>query len=79
MRACDYSRSAPARIRQNINEYGHSRRHRSEKVSLGDEVVLFGKQGNAEIQAEEIEDLSGALFTEMSILWGATNKRILVD
>ncbi len=48
-------------------------------MSLGDEVVLFGKQGNAEIQAEEIEDLSGALFTEMSILWGATNKRILVD
>lgn len=49
------------------------------KVSLGDEVVLFGKQGSAEIQAEEVEDLSGALFTEMSILWGATNKRILVD
>lgn len=49
------------------------------KVSLGDEVVLFGKQGNVEIQAEEIEDLSGALFTEMPILWGATNKRVLVD
>lgn len=49
------------------------------KVDLGDEVVLFGNQGNAKIQAEEIEDLSGALFTEMSILWGAANKRILVD
>nr|ELR5169103.1 alanine racemase [Providencia rettgeri] len=49
------------------------------KVSPGDEVVFFGKQGNAEITAEEVEDISGALFTEMSILWGATNKRVLVD
>lgn len=48
-------------------------------VSPGDEVVFFGKQGNAEITATEVEDISGALFTEMSILWGATNQRILVD
>lgn len=49
------------------------------QVQPGDEVVFFGKQGNGEITAEEVEDISGALFTEMSILWGATNKRILVD
>lgn len=49
------------------------------QVRPGDEVVFFGKQGNAEVTAEEVEDISGALFTEMSILWGATNKRILVD
>lgn len=48
-------------------------------VNPGDEVVLFGKQGKAEVTASEVEDISGALFTEMSILWGATNKRILVD
>ncbi|RDL26701.1 alanine racemase [Serratia fonticola] len=48
-------------------------------VTPGDEVVFFGKQGNAEITATEVEDISGALFTEMSILWGATNKRVLVD
>ncbi|OCJ42186.1 alanine racemase [Serratia sp. 14-2641] len=48
-------------------------------VIPGDEVVFFGKQGNAEITATEVEDISGALFTEMSILWGATNKRVLVD
>ncbi len=48
-------------------------------VTPGDEVVFFGKQGNAEITATEVEDISGALFTEMSILWGATNKRALVD
>lgn len=48
-------------------------------VAPGDEVVLFGKQGNGEITATEVEDISGALFTEMSILWGATNKRVLVD
>ncbi|WP_272690008.1 alanine racemase [Providencia sp. PROV152] len=49
------------------------------QVKPGDEVVFFGKQGNAEVTAEQIEDISGALFTEMSILWGATNQRILVD
>lgn len=49
------------------------------KVSPGDEVVFFGKQGNAEVTATEVEDISGALFTEMSILWGATNQRVLVD
>ncbi len=49
------------------------------QVSPGDEVVLFGRQGNAQISAEEVEEISGALFTEMSILWGATNKRVLVD
>lgn len=48
-------------------------------VQPGDEVVFFGKQGNGEITAEEVEEISGALFTEMSILWGATNKRILVN
>ncbi|HHQ6627065.1 TPA: alanine racemase [Serratia fonticola] len=48
-------------------------------VTPGDEVVFFGKQGNAEITATEVEDISGALFTEMSILWGSTNKRVLVD
>ena len=49
------------------------------QVRPGDEVVFFGKQGNEEVTAEEVEDISGALFTEMSILWGATNKRVLVD
>lgn len=48
-------------------------------VRAGDDVVLFGKQGNSQITAEEVEDISGALFTEMSILWGATNHRVLVD
>ncbi|KAE9780756.1 alanine racemase, partial [Escherichia coli] len=49
------------------------------QVASGDEVVLFGKQGNAQVSAEEVEEISGALFTEMSILWGATNKRMMVD
>lgn len=49
------------------------------QVKTGDEVVFFGKQGNAEITAEEVENISGALFTEMSILWGATNQRVLVN
>lgn len=40
------------------------------QVASGDEVVLFGKQGNAQVSAEEVEEISGALFTEMSILWG---------
>ncbi|MFD1091255.1 alanine racemase [Providencia vermicola] len=49
------------------------------QVRPGDEVVFFGKQGNEEVTAEEVEDISGALFTEMSILWGATNKRVLAN
>lgn len=49
------------------------------QVRPGDEVVFFGKQGNVEVTAEEVEDISGALFTEMSILWGATNKRVLAN
>ncbi|EPR9705337.1 alanine racemase [Citrobacter freundii] len=49
------------------------------QVASGDEVILFGKQGNAQVSAEEVEEISGALFTEMSILWGATNKRVMVD
>ncbi len=48
-------------------------------VNPGDEVMFFGKQGNAEVTATEVQDISGALFTEMSILWGATNQRVLVD
>ncbi|MTH45979.1 alanine racemase [Intestinirhabdus alba] len=49
------------------------------QVTPGDEVVLFGRQGSGRIDAEEVEEISGALFTEMSILWGATNRRVLVD
>lgn len=48
-------------------------------VTSGDEVVLFGKQDKVQVSAEEVEEISGALFTEMSILWGATNKRVMVD
>lgn len=50
-----------------------------QNVNLGDEVVLFGKQGSAEISADEVEEITDALFTEMSILWGATNPKVLVE
>ncbi|QCT22488.1 alanine racemase [Jejubacter calystegiae] len=45
----------------------------------GAEVVLFGKQGNAEVTGEEVEEITDVLFTQTSILWGATVPRVLVD
>lgn len=48
-------------------------------VKSGDEVVFFGKQGNAEINSADIEKMSGLFFPEVSIIWGATNPHVLVD
>lgn len=46
-------------------------------VQLGDEVVLFGKQGAAEITQTELEDISGTILVELYTLWGRVNPRIL--
>ena len=44
-------------------------------VKAGDEVVLFGAQGNDEITDGEIEKVSGMPFYELQVLWGALNPR----
>ncbi|MDB6057886.1 MAG: alanine racemase [Verrucomicrobiales bacterium] len=47
-------------------------------VQAGDEVVLFGKQGAAEISQTELEDMSGTILVEVYGLWGRVNPRLLV-
>ncbi|QMT30974.1 alanine racemase [Alysiella filiformis] len=45
-------------------------------IQAGDEVVLFGKQGNAEITQAEIEDINGALLADLYTVWGNSNPRV---
>jgi alanine racemase len=47
-------------------------------VQNGDEVVLYGKQGAAEINSTELEDISKTILVELYTLWGRVNPRILV-
>jgi alanine racemase len=47
-------------------------------VRIGDEVVLFGKQGAAEIIPSELEDIAGTILVEVYGLWGRVNPRVLV-
>lgn len=45
-------------------------------IAAGDEVVLFGRQGGAEITQGEIEDINGALLADLYTVWGNSNPRI---
>ncbi len=45
-------------------------------IVAGDEVVLYGRQGNAEITQSEIEDINGALLADLYTVWGNSNPRI---
>ncbi|MGZ4988284.1 MAG: alanine racemase C-terminal domain-containing protein, partial [Limisphaerales bacterium] len=47
-------------------------------AQAGDEVVLYGKQGAAEIAQTELEDISGTILVEVYGVWGRVNPRILV-
>jgi alanine racemase len=49
-----------------------------DEVQAGDEVVLFGKQGQSEITQTELEDMSGTILVELYGIWGEVNPRILV-
>ncbi|MDN0074449.1 alanine racemase [Crenobacter sp. SG2303] len=46
-------------------------------VKAGDEVVLFGKQGKAEITQDEVENINGALLADLYTVWGNSNPKIL--
>ncbi|WP_323867096.1 alanine racemase [Xenorhabdus szentirmaii] len=48
------------------------------EVKAGDEVVLFGKQGNNEITQSDIQKWSGMHIVELSSIWGETNPKITV-
>ncbi|VVO29176.1 alanine racemase [Pseudomonas fluorescens] len=47
-------------------------------VKSGDEVVLFGKQGSAEIAQGEVEGINGVLMADLFTLWGNSNPKVLV-
>lgn len=49
------------------------------EVQLGDEVVLLGRQGEAEITADELADWMGTISYEVLCLFGKLNERELVD
>ena len=46
-------------------------------VQAGDEVVLFGRQGAAEITQAEIEELTGVILADQYTVWGAANPKLL--
>ncbi|PLV17820.1 alanine racemase [Pseudomonas guariconensis] len=45
----------------------------------GDEVALFGKQGEGEITKGEIEEINGALLADLYTVWGNSNPKVLVE
>ncbi len=47
-------------------------------VRAGDQVVLFGKQGDSEITQSELEELSGTLLVDLATVWGSSNPQTLV-
>lgn len=45
-------------------------------VKMGDEVVLFGKQGQSAITTQEWERVTGQIMAETFAHWGRANKRV---
>ncbi|MGY4025307.1 alanine racemase [Aeromonas rivuli] len=46
-------------------------------VKPGDEVVMFGRQGDHEIKQADLEEYNGALLADMYTVWGYSNPRII--
>lgn len=46
-------------------------------VQADDEVVLFGKQGGAEITLAEVEQITGVILADQYTVWGTSNPKIL--
>lgn len=43
----------------------------------GAEVVIFGTQGNANVEQSDIEEMNGALLADLYTVWGNSNPRIV--
>ena len=48
-------------------------------VDVGDEVVLLGRQGGAEISADEIAQWLGTISYEVLCLFGSLNERVYLS
>lgn len=46
-------------------------------VQAGDEVVMFGRQGDEQITQAEVEKITGVILADQYTVWGATNPKIL--
>lgn len=46
------------------------------KVKAGDEVVIYGKQGDNAITQAEIEEINDALLADLYTIWGNSNPRL---
>lgn len=46
-------------------------------IKPGDEVVLYGKQGDGEISKADIEKITGVLLADQSTVWGNSNPKIV--
>ena len=46
-------------------------------VNIGDEVVIYGRQGKAQISQGEIEDINDALLADLYTIWGNSNPRVI--
>ncbi|MGB3837793.1 alanine racemase [Rhodanobacter sp. UC4437_H4] len=45
-------------------------------VQEDDEVVMFGKQGKAEITQAEVEELTGVILADQYTVWGTSNPKL---
>ena len=46
-------------------------------VQAGDEVVLFGRQGDEQITLDEVEKITGVILADQYTVWGTANPKIL--
>ena len=46
-------------------------------IKAGDEVVVYGKQGNEEVRQADVEEYNGALLADLYTVWGNSNQRKL--
>lgn len=46
-------------------------------IKAGDEVVIYGRQGDHEISQAEIEEINDALLADLYTVWGNSNLRLI--
>ncbi len=47
------------------------------EAKAGDEVVLFGRQGDAEVKTSDLTSLTGHILTEAYIPWSNSNPQVI--
>jgi alanine racemase len=49
------------------------------RARVGDEVVLYGRQGDVEITSLDLERVSGQIAANLYTAWGRLNRRVVAD